>query len=167
MTVPPGPTDVAGPRPLAWLLAPIVLPHEFAHYLVFAPWGESLTVEVGDGGFDAPDVVLGRLGGTFSTSMPVWAVRVGALAPTLCYPAAAVLLDLALGVAGGPLATGAFVLFSLWAAPSGGDVAVFRHAREVREAGTLDAGVPAERSRLPETALTVLAMLVLALVFLA
>lgn len=152
--------------PLAWLLAPVVLPHEFAHYLVFAPWSESLTLELGSDRFDSPDVVLGRLGGTFSTSMPVLAVRYRRARADAPLPLLAVLLDAVLGVAGGPVATGAFVLFSLWAAPSGGDVAVFRHARAVRDAGTLDAGVPADHSRLLETALTLATMLVVARAFL-
>jgi hypothetical protein len=146
------------PGPLRLLIGLVTLPHELAHYLVFAPWGRSLGIEFGGrrtGGMDLP---LARLTGEFSPSIPTVVVRLGAVAPTLVFSLLAVVLDVTVGFQG-PSAASLLLVFALafWAAPSHGDLNVFIRARAVRESGSFDARGPVARAARPAaTVLTVL-----------
>jgi hypothetical protein len=146
------------PGPLRLLVGLATLPHELAHYLVFAPWGRSLGIEFGgrrSGGLDLP---LARLTGEFSRSIPTAAVRLGAVAPTLVFSLLAVALDVLVGFRGASVPSLLLVLvLAFWAAPSHGDLNVFIRARAVREGGSFDArGRVARGARPAATLLTVL-----------
>jgi len=140
------------------LVGAVTLPHELAHYVVFAPWSRSLHLEFGasrQGGVDLP---LARVAGEFSPSIPTAVVRLGAVAPTLLFPLVAVALDLLFGLSGVSAWTLALVAaLAFWAAPSHGDVNVFIRAAAVRDSGSFDSrGRISGAARPASTLLTVL-----------
>jgi len=146
------------PGPVRLLVGALTLPHELAHYLVFAPWSRSLHIEFGSSRQGGMDLPLARVAGEFSPSIPTAVVRLGAIAPTLLFPLVAIVLDLALGLSG--LSAGSLALvaaLAFWAAPSHGDVNVFIRAAAVQESGSFDArGRTSGAARPASTLLTVL-----------
>lgn len=146
------------PGAVRLLVAALTLPHELAHYAVFAPWSRSLHIEFGasrQGGMDLP---LARVAGEFSPSIPTAAVRLGAIAPTFLFPLLAVALDLLVGLSGLSLGSLALVAaLAFWAAPSHGDLNVFIRAAAVRESGSFETrGRTSGAARPASTLLTVL-----------
>ena len=125
-------------RAVRLALVPLVYPHEFVHYLVLAPWGDGLRIDLAPPSDETRGVPLARLGGEFDPGVPRAALRLAAVAPTLVW------LLVAVGVGLGP-ALGSSLAFPLaaalaiWAAPSTGDLSVFLDPEAVRAAGRLDA----------------------------
>jgi hypothetical protein len=143
-------------------LSLVVLPHELVHLLVFAPWGRGLRIDLAPPLDETRGVPLARVGGGFDPAIPLPALRFAAVAPTVVYPALALLLGTVLAPAT-PAALVLTALFAAWAAPSAGDLTVFLDARAVRETGSLDIRGPSPRLADPLSAvLSVVATLVVA-----
>lgn len=149
-------------RPVRLALAVVVFPHELAHLVVLAPWGRGLRIASAPPLDEARGVPLARVSGEFDPAVPLPVLRLAAVAPTLVYPAVAVVVGrLPLSL---PAALVATTLLALWAAPSPGDLTVFVDAAAVRERGNLDTRGPSPRLADPLSAvLTVVATLVVAL----
>jgi hypothetical protein len=143
-------------------LSLVVLPHELVHLLVFAPWGRGLRIDLAPPLDETRGVPLARVGGGFDPAIPLPALRFAAVAPTVVYPALALLLGTVLAPAT-PAALVLTALFAAWAAPSAGDLTVFLDARAVRETGSLVFRWPSPRLADPLSAvLSVVATLVVA-----
>jgi hypothetical protein len=135
------------------LLAVAFLPHELAHWVVFRAIGDvSILLAPAD-----DPTALGRLTGPVRPDAPLWVVRVGALAPTVGFVAAAVLLGILVTLPP-VLRLPAVFLFAAQAAPSDGDLHVFLRAEDVVAAGSLDAVAPRDpRAAIYSTLLTLAA----------
>jgi hypothetical protein len=148
------------------VLAVVLFPHELAHLLVLAPWSRGLRVHLAPPLDESRGVPLARVGGRFDPAIPLPVLRLAAVAPSLLFPALAVLLGTWLAPAA-PAALALTALLAAWAAPSAGDLTVFLDAAAVREAGSLDVRGPAPRLADPLSALlSVAATLVVALALL-
>lgn len=152
-------------RPLARVgrlaLALLVYPHELVHLSVLAPWGRDLRIDLAPPLDEARGVPLARVGGGFDPAIPLPVLRLAAVAPTVVYPLAAVLLGTFSPAP--PVALVSTVLLAAWAAPSAGDLTVFLDAAAVRATGSLDVRGPSPRLADPLSAvLSVVATLVVA-----
>jgi hypothetical protein len=143
-------------------LAVALLPHELAHWVVFRTIGDvSILLAPADN-----PTALGRLTGPLRPDAPTWVVRVGALAPTVAFVAAAALLGALVALPPG-LRLPAVFLLAVQAAPSDGDLHVFLRAADVVAAGSLDSVAPRDpRATAYSTVLTLAATAAIAVALL-
>jgi len=115
------------------IVAPVVLPHELGHALpaTVARLRSTVTLLPDWDGSQQP---LGRFNAELTPSTPLWVIRLVALAPAPIFIAVAVGIRLTLSPSG-PGAVATVLCCSLWAAPSGGDLAVAREPAQARAAG--------------------------------
>jgi hypothetical protein len=143
-------------------LSLVVLPHELAHLLALAPWGRGLRLDLAPPLDETRGVPLARVGGRFDPAIPLSALRLAAVAPTVVYPALAVVVGVGVTLSA-PVALVLTALLAVWAAPSTGDLTVLVDARAVRETGSLDVRGPSPRLADPLSAvLSVVVTLVVA-----
>jgi len=115
------------------VIAPVVLPHELGHALpATAARLQARITLLPD--WDGSQQPLGRFNAELTPSTPLWVIRLIALAPVPIFIALAVGIRLTLSPSG-PSAVGTVLCCSLWAAPSGGDLAVAREPAQARAAG--------------------------------
>ena len=149
-------------RVARFAVAPLVLPHEFAHALVAWLVGLDPTVELLPR-WDGPSVPLGRFDADIDADTPTWVIRAIAFAPT----------PLALGFAAIFRVTSAFegvlvvpliLALGYTGSLSGGDIAVIANPTAAQDAGRFI--VPPTRWQAlsvvgaPATTLTVAALLI-------
>ena len=160
--MPPDPSEGSLARAARVALSLVVLPHELAHLLVLAPWSRGLRIDLAPPLDETRGVPLARVGGRFDPAIPLPALRLAAVAPTVVYPVLAVLVG-GLVALPTPAALVLTALLAAWAAPSTGDLTVFVDARAVRETGSLDVRGPSPRLADPLSAvLSVVVTLVVA-----
>lgn len=121
-----------GVRRRVWLL-----PHEWLHYRVLRPYGDVTILYQTDHPSKASVVA------TFESETPPLVIRFGAIAPTLVYTVAAILVDLAVPLRLTLLSPAMVVGFPIlvcwikWAHPSPADLSICWNARYFAAKGSL------------------------------
>lgn len=125
------------------------LPHEWLHYLPLQPWSKTIRIKYSiprsewSNAYNPPSA---EVTGEFDRTIPTWVLRFASLAPFFLIGGLCILVG-----SFGPyqltwISFLAWMLTAVLAVPSPADISTFRNAEQYREAGTLDADIPVEKS---------------------
>lgn len=134
---------------LGALNAALAFPHEILHYLPLQPWSKTIRIRysIPKSEWTRPYIPsFAEVTGDFEKTIPTTVLRFASLAPTIFFGALGGLIG-----SFGPFRVSLISLLGLallvsWATPSPTDISTFQNAEKYRQAGTLDADIPVERS---------------------
>lgn len=140
------------------LVAPVALPHELGHALPAVVAGLPVTVTLLPE-WDGSQRPLGRFNAALDPATPLWVVRLVAVAPGPLYVGLAALVRVTV-MPTGSAAVAAVLCCAVWAAPSGGDIAVARNPAQARAAGEFLVTMAGSEARVADAATLVVTVLV-------